>query len=293
MAVKLVFLDLDKPDAMRVEGAGFGLKLADEQSCRQFGLVRASTYHPQIWEAAKYIFGRAPNEMWLNDPTSIKNVNEEFGGKGYEINQDWRPCQVRQTFHSARVLSQDAEPKAVYAVRHDNSDNSDEGEFNAGLNYSEENTAERSHGGHTTVGFALEISAEVGGEATQSKVGVKETWSFETGREWNTTKSNAVALSAGLGTVVKVKPHEEKRSVLYAAFGGAEVDVTYSMELVGDAYFYFRKALNGQHHHVVDVEELRRVMRDAYGLNAPATTLATERVSIGMFGDCYSRIEDV
>jgi len=289
MAVKLMIRDLDDPDRCRIEGVGFDLKTPSEKDVRAFGLLRETGYHPGAWEACRYILGRVPNDMWLGDPTG-----NQFGSKGYELNEHWKHCQVRRTFKSGRIVSLDTEPEILSAVRHDNSHNSDPGTFQAGLSRDVADTIERSHESSMTHGFALTLGVELGSEASGVKAKVETTYSMEASESDAVTKGKTKTLSANLGTEVEVPAGKVKRSVLYAAFGRAVFDVTYDLELIGDAYFYFKKAVpNIGHHANVDVVELRRIMREVYDKNAPATVQANERLEIGVFGDSYASLEDL
>ena len=206
MGIKLFIRDMDDPQKCRVEGQGFDVRAATEKDGKAFGLPRATGYHPQIWEAAKYIFGRAPNDMWLSDPTG-----GQFGGKGFELNEHWRQGTVHREFLKADIVSIDTTPEILSAVRHDNSHNSDPGTFDASLSREVADTLERSSSDSLMNGFALEIGLEFTGktQATETKASIKTTYSMEATHEESETKSNTRTLSAGLGTSVTVAPGKE------------------------------------------------------------------------------------
>ena len=210
MAIKLHIRDMDDPDKCRVEGSGFDIRAATEKDGKAFGLPRHTGYHPQIWEAAKYIFGRPPNDMWLSDPT-----DGQFGGKGFEVNEHWRQGTVRRDFVSGEIVSIDVVPEILSAVRHDNSQNSDEGTFDASLSREVSDSIERATSKSISNGFALELSAEFTGktQATETKLGIKTTYSLDVTEGESEAKSNTRTLSAGMGTQVTVKPGEEKRAL--------------------------------------------------------------------------------
>jgi len=290
MAVKLMVRDLDDPQKCRVEGTGFDIATVDDKIARAFGLRRETGYDPKLWEASKYIFGRPPNDMWLSDPTG-----GQFRGKGYEINEDWEPVVMRRTFRSAKILSLDTTPEILAAVRHDNSKSSVAAPFNASLSREVANSLEISEETSLAIGISHTVGVEVGSEASGVKAKAETTISTEASRSQGKTEGKTKTLTAGQGVEVTVPAGKIMRSVLYAAFGQAAFLVYYDVELSGDAYFYFKKAgWDGKgHHRTVPVQELLRVMRDAYNYPAPAQVTASARVEIGVFGDSYTALEDV
>jgi len=288
MSVKLIIRDLDDPERCRVEGTGFDVKAVDEKAAQAFGLLRATGYHPGAWEACRYILGAPPNDMWLGEPTG-----DQGGGKMYELNAHWKPCQVRRTFKRAQIISLDTTPAVLAAVRHDNSHSSLEATYHAGLESEFADHAEIETWSSLTNGFSLTLGVEVGNEASAVKGKVETTYSMEAASGKNKTKGKSRAFTTEEGVEVTIPAGRVMRSIRYAAFGAAVFDVTYELSLVGDAYAYYKKGLpNIGHHATVDVEELRRIMREVYGKNAPATVEATDRVEIGIFGDSYTSLED-
>jgi len=273
MAVKLIIKDLDDPQKCRVEGAGFDVRpVKDAKDLKPFALPGETGYHPHLWGAAAHFYGRPPNDFYCDEGTG---------------------AQLRRTFRSARILSMRADPEIISAVRLDNEDNGDDGQFDAGVSRNVANTAERTHGGHVTLGWSLTVGVEIGGEAAQAKSKVEQTWSFEAGYEYSQSKSDTKELGANIGTSVTLKPGQVKRSVLYAAFGEAEIEVEYDIELIGYGRFRYKKGLpNIGNNAGQDLYQLRKRLREQ-GYDSPHIVQARERVEIGVFGDSYARLEDV
>ena len=283
MSVKLFVKNLDDKDKCTVTGEGYGLKVATAQTLKPFGFPRATTYHPELWAAINKVFGRVPNDAWCTMPTG-----PQHGGGAF---QAWRTpeCQVKQTFKSAKLVSLDAKPEILSAVLHDNSDNDKEASFHAGLTREISDTAERTHETHWTAGYSLTVGVEVGNEASGVKASVEQTFSFEGGESKSETKSMTHTLSAEMSSDVVVDPHQKKRSVLYAAFGKAVIDVTYDLELIGNVYIYYKKSLHNMGHHVFcNVDRLIDARPHAFKKHAEAT----ERIEIGVYGDSYVRVEN-
>ena len=283
MSVKLMVKNLDDPDKCTVTGEGFGLQVATGQSLAPFGFPRATGYHPALWAAINDVYGRPPNDAYATEPTG-----GQHGGGAFTA---WRvpQCQVKQTFKSAKLVSLDAKPEILSAVLHDNSGNDKEASFHAGLTREISDSAERTHETHWTAGYSLTVGVEVGNEASAVKASVEQTFSFEGGESKSETKSMTHTLSAEMSSDVVVEPRSKKRSVLYAAFGKAVIDVTYDLELIGNMYIYYKKSLYNHGHHVFcKIDQLIDKRPKSFKKHAEAT----ERIEIGVYGDSYVRVEN-
>lgn len=282
MAIKLLVRDLDNPEKCRVDGVGFDLKIVGDQDANQFGLPCHTGYHDPAWIGVRNLLGRLPNEMHLCEKTGGQFMGYAFSSNGKD------PCQVRRTFKSAKILSLSTKPEVLDSVRHDNTDNSDEGEFTANLGRTVEDTIEKSTSTSLSLGYSLTVGVEVGSEASGVKAKVESTYSFEASYEKSQSRSYSKSFTSEIGTQVKVPPHKCKRSVLYAAHGQAEFEVEYEYELFGEVYLYYKKSLhNVGHHAFVNVKDLLKVM------GREDRVIGKELVSIGIYGDSYSKIEDV
>lgn len=283
MSVKLMIKNLDDPKKCTVTGEGFGIKTVGGESAKAFGLVRATTYHPALWAAINRVFGRPPNDAWMSMPTG-----PQHGGGAFEACRK-KECQVIQTFKSAELVSLTAEPEILSSVLHDNSDNDAEASFHAGLTREISDTAERTHETHWSAGYSLTVGVEVGNEASGVKASVEQSFTFEGGESKSETKSKTHTLSAEMSSDVTVGAHEKKRSVLYAAFGKAVIDVTYDLELIGNLYIYYKKGLANRGNHVFcEIDEIIDHSKGAFKKHAECT----ERITVGVYGDSYVRVEN-
>ena len=279
MPITIALRNMQDKDKATVDISGFDTKVADNHLADMFGLQRAAGNHPPTWGALNRNWGRPPNTVWLSDPTECKNEKTQFMGRAYASNKNWRPVTITKTPVSATIRQITTDPKALTTKLLDNKYNSHPATLSEDLGWDVTHYAEVSDEKHWSQSFTLTVGAEVGKETAGYKATFEFSSTTEFGASQTKTSGKSESMSGNSNVSIEVPPYTQKEATLYTTRGIAEFDVEYDYEISGQAYIYYKAALWGKHHHVLNVQTLLGWM------NKPTKIRRKAKLTVGMYTD--------
>ena len=170
-------------------------------------------------------------------------VQERWGDQSF-ARYGWQPATICMAAVDAKIIKETNEPFAVVVDEYFHEGPSDEGEYATQIDYQLARSVETNWSRQLSVGQAVEVGVEVGGEAVGAKASVKSTTSMEVtvGQGGSKTVQDATTVSRYLKTTLK--KGERALAKVTATKGSLVAAVNYMAWLEGGFWLDFGRRVN-------------------------------------------------
>jgi len=253
MGVRIALRLADDLEHTRASASGFDYFTLNEDAAKAFGIIpNTRGYHAQLWEVCREFYGRPPD--WFH----CFDIDKPLGGwDGYKKNGcEHEQVKVEKKAIGCRILSVKSEP-SIFASDDWVNDSDQPSTYKIALDETVTAETSRTVSDLWSVGYAMTIGVEIGGEAAQAKVKMEETISFGYEHGQEETKGSSISKTVERGVETTLPPHTEVLASLMGSRGSVEVEVDFECRLTGDAMWSFaKKHLNGRRDHLQDINEI-------------------------------------
>jgi hypothetical protein len=174
-----------------------------------------------VKDAVKALYGRAPDDVFYNDPTKWNDANYRIYG--------WPPLSVRLVPQGAEVTDVKVEAAQIFSAEYpNNTDQQIEGEFEDTI--SKSNTQATNWSQTQTLTVSEEIGITIGFFGSKTNLSYQQAW------QKGGSESSEVTLGSRITLRFPIPPHESRWVTSAGFLGTAKVTITYAASLTGLVY---------------------------------------------------------
>lgn len=267
------------PNKCTVSAVGMQMHTISDVEQQAFRL-----YGDGIKQAIGSLMGRAPDSVWLHDPTpgGADGTNDGRYNNCYSL-FGWTPVTTTLRVISAIPTGINSHPVIANHTQWDNHTDHVV-HYSAGMSIQKSETASHSwtNGDKVTVGgkFTMKIGVEGFGD-----IGSESSWNYE--HTWSDTKteSNTITVGVTASAASDVPAGRTETAYLFSYLGSATYRVTYQASLSGLVAFQYRNWYSGHRYYGYDV----RTVLGRMGVSDTITI--TQDINVGFYSDAIVEVD--
>ena len=174
-----------------------------------------------VKDGVKGLYGKAPDDVFYNDPTSWSDANYRIYG--------WPPVQLRMVPLSAEVTDVKVQAAQIFAAEYPNNTNQEiQGEFEDTI--SKSNTQTTNWSETKTLSVSEEVGITIGFFGSKTNLTYQQAW------QKGGSESSQVTLGSRILLRFPIPPHETRWVTSVGFLGTAKITITYAASLTGLVY---------------------------------------------------------